>query len=468
MPRRVFALLVALCLSAPTLVLGQAAAPPAPPKPVLAPTADVATKVETYLRAQARVNRFSGTVLVARDGAPIVSSGYGWANAEWEIPNTPATKFRLGSITKQFTATLVLRLQEQKKLTVQDPICTYLTPCPDVWKPITIHHLLTHTSGIPSYTGLPDYQKTMMVPKTIEQMVAVFRDLPLEFAPGEKFKYNNSGYFLLGVIIEKVAGKKYDEALRDEIFVPLGMKDTGYDWSEPLLPRRASGYTRKGDTWVNAKFLDMQQPYSAGSLYSTVEDLLKWDQALYTDRVLPPAARTAMFTPFKDGYAYGWAVQPAEKAPSGHVQVSHGGGINGFATMIQRVPDDRVTVIVLSNVDNINAGAIARDVMAINYSLPYQVPIERTSITVNPSVLEQYVGRYQIAPDFILTVTLEGNQLMTQATGQNKLEVFAESETRFFLKVVDAQLTFAKGEDGKVSHVTLHQGGVDRKAPKIP
>ena len=263
------------------------------------------------------MNGFSGAVLVARGGSPVVSKGYGWANAEWEIPNTPTTKFRLGSITKQFTATLVLRLQEQKKLTVQDPICTYVAPCPDLWKPVTIHHLLTHTSGIPSYTGLPDYQKTMMMPRTIEQMVAVFRDLPLEFAPGEKFKYNNSGYFLLGVIIEKVAGKKYEDALRDEIFTPLGMKDTGYDWSEPLLPRRAAGYTRRGDTWVNAKFLDMQQPYSAGSLYSTVEDLLKWDQALYTDRVLPEPARTAMFTPFKDNYAYGWAIQPAEQATSG-------------------------------------------------------------------------------------------------------------------------------------------------------
>ena len=468
MPRRVFVPLVLLSLALPALALGQSAAPAAPPQPTLAAAADVTQKADAYLRAQARVNGFSGTVLLARGGSPILSNGYGWANVEWEVPNTPTTKFRLGSITKQFTATLVLRLQEQKKLTVQDPICTYLTPCPDVWKPITIHHLLTHTSGIPSYTGLPDYQKTMMMPRTIEQMVAVFRDLPLEFAPGEKFKYNNSGYFLLGVIIEKVAGKKYDEALRDEIFAPLGMKDTGYDWSEPLIPRRASGYTRKGDTWVNAKFLDMQQPYSAGSLYSTVEDLLKWDQALYTDRVLPQAARTAMFTPFKDGYAYGWAVQPAEKAPSGHVQVSHGGGINGFSTMIQRVPDDRVTVIVLSNVDNINASAIARDVMAITYSLPYQVPTERTSIIVSPSVLEQYVGRYQIAPDFILTVTLEGNQLMTQATGQNKLEVFAESETKFFLKAVDAQLTFGKDAEGKVTDVTLHQGGQDRKAPRIP
>jgi len=271
-------------------------------------------------------------------------------------------------------ATVLASIEEQGKLSVQDPICTYVKPCPELWKPVTIHHLLTHTSGIPSYTGLPDYQKTMMVPRTIDQMVAVFRDLPLEFAPGETFKYNNSGYFLLGVIIEKVTEKIYEHALRDEIFTPLGLADTGYDWSEPLLRHRAAGYTRRGNEVVNAKFLDMQQPYAAGSLYSTVEDLLKWDQALYTDRVLPEPARTAMFTPFKDNYAYGWAIQPADKSTSGHLQIGHGGGINGFSTMIQRVPDDRVTVIVLSNVDNLSAGNIARDVTAILYGRPYQVP----------------------------------------------------------------------------------------------
>ncbi len=459
-------LVLALTASAPGRALAQAAAAPAP-TPVLAPSAEVAGKVDAYLQAQATINGFSGTVLVARGGSPVFSKGYGWANAEWQIPNTPTTKFRLGSITKQFTAAVVLRLQEQKKLSIQDPICTYVAPCPDTWKPITVHHLLTHTSGIPSYTGLPGYGTTMMMPRTIDQMVAVFRELPLEFAPGEKFKYNNSGYFLLGVIIEKVAGKKYEDALRDEIFGPLGMKDTGYDWSEPLLPQRASGYTRRGDGLVNAKPLDMQQPYAAGSLYSTVNDLLIWDQALYTDRVLPESARTAMFTPFKDNYAYGWAVQPPERATSGKPQVGHGGGINGFSTMITRVPSDTIAVIVLGNVENINAGNIARDVMAITYSLPYQTPRVRTSTTVAPEVLAQYVGRYQITPDFILAVTLEDGKLMTQATGQSKLEAFGESEAKFFLKVVDAQLTFGRDAAGKVTHVTLHQNGQDRKALRL-
>jgi CubicO group peptidase (beta-lactamase class C family) len=458
---------VVTAAASPSATWAQSAATAPQTASAPAPAADVAANVDAYLQAQNRVGGFNGAVMVARNGVPIISKGYGWANAEWKVANTPQTKFRLGSITKQFTAAAVLQLQEQKKLTVQDPICTYLTPCPDTWKPVTIHHLLTHTSGIPSYTGSPEYGKTMMVPKTIEQMVAGFRDLPLEFAPGERFKYNNSGYFLLGVIIEKITGKKYEDVLRDAIFDPLGMKDSGYDWSEALILRRASGYARRDETLVNARPLDMQQPYSAGSLYSTIEDLLVWDQALYTDRVLPQSARTAMYTPVKDNYAYGWAVQPADKSASGHLQIGHGGGINGFATMIQRVPDDRVTVIVLCNVENVSAGDIARDVMAITYGRPYKLPVERTAVTVKPETLAQYVGRYQMGPDFVLAVTLENGHLMTQATGQNKLEVFAESDTRFFLKAVDAQLTFGRDADGKVTHVTVHQGGQDRKAPRI-
>jgi len=462
MNRLVLATLFAFAIVAPA-----GAQPATAEAPAVIATSDLIGKADAYLAAQAKANGFSGSVLIARDGTRLYSKGFGLANAEWNIANTPTTKFRLGSITKQFTATAILRLQEQGKLKVQDPICTYVSPCPDTWKAVTVHHLLTHTSGIPSYTGSPEYGKTMMMPKTQEEMVAGFRDLPLEFQPGEKFKYNNSGYFLLGLIIEKVSGKKYEDVLRAEIFDPLGMNDSGYDWSSPVIPRRAAGYQRR-DSLVNAPYLDMQQPFSAGSLYSTVDDLLLWDQALYTDKVLPAAAREAMFTPFKDGYAYGWAITPPEKAPSGKRQVGHGGGINGFSTMITRVPDDRLVVIVLGNVDNVNTSAIARDLTSIAYGKPYTTPVERTAITVKPDVLAQYVGRYELSPTFILTVTLEDGRLMTQATNQPKFQVYPESETKFFLKVVDAQLTFGRDAAGTVTDVTLHQNGRDQKAKKLP
>ena len=449
-----------LLVSAPR---AQEASAPAPP-----PDATVAQRVDDYMQAEVRVNGFSGSILLARKGTPIVARGYGFANAEWNIANTPRTKFRLGSITKQFTSMVVMQLQQQGRLKVQDPICQYLTPCPDTWKAITVHHLLTHTSGIPSYTNSPSYMATMMVPKTVEQMVAGFRDLPLEFEPGAQFKYNNSGYFLLGVLIETITGQPYERVLTDQIFRPLGLKDSGYDTPNRILPMRAAGYSRQGSDIVNAPFLDMVQPFSAGALYSTVEDLLTWDQALYTDRLLQADARNAMFTPFKGGYAYGWQVPTPSPQTFGRKQVAHGGGINGFSTMIIRLPDENVTSIVLSNVQQAPTSRIARDLLAILLGQPYRVAVVRTVATVDPKLYDEYVGQYQLTPTFILTVTRDGDRLMTQATGQPKFEIFPESDTKFFLKVVDAQLTFVRDERGAVTHVILHQGGKDQRAARMP
>ena len=368
--RRVLFLMIVACLLAlPGAPGAQTATAPAPPSEAV-----VAQRVDEYMPAEMRVNGFSGTILLARKGAAIVAKGYGQANAEWDIPNTPRTKFRLGSITKQFTSMAVMQLQQQGKLKVQDPICQYLTPCPDAWKAITLHHLLTHTSGIPSYTNSPSYMASMMMPKTVDQMVAGFRDLPLEFEPGSQFKYDNSGYFLLGVLLEKVTGQPYARVLQDQIFTPLGMRDTGYDTTAQILPMRASGYSRQGGNVTNAPYLDMVQPFAAGALYSTVEDLLKWDQALYTDQLLPSAARSAMFTPFKSDYAYGWQAPAPSPQTFGRKQLAHGGGINGFSTMIIRMPDENVTSIVLSNVQQAQTGRIARDLLAILFGQPYEVP----------------------------------------------------------------------------------------------
>jgi D-alanyl-D-alanine carboxypeptidase len=466
--RRSLALTIISCL----LVLTTAPGAQVATAPALPSDATIVQRVDAYMQTEIRVNGFSGTILLARKGAPIVAKGYGPANAEWDIPNTPRTRFRLGSITKQFTSMVVMQLQQQGKLKVQDPICQYLTPCPDAWKPITIHHLLTHTSGIPSYTSSPSYMATMMVPKTVDQMVAGFRDLPLEFEPGSQFKYNNSGYFLLGVLLEGVTGHPYERVLRDQIFTPLGMRDSGYDSPTRILPMRASGYSRQGSELTNAPYLDMVQPFAAGALYSTVEDLLTWDQALYTEQLLPNAARSAMFTPFKNDYAYGWQVPTPSPQTFGRRQVAHGGGINGFSTMIIRLPEENITSIVLSNVQQASTGRIARDLLAILFGEPTAVnnavAAARTVAKVDPKVYDAYVGQYPLAPTFILTITREGDRLMTQATGQPKFEIFPESETTFFLKVVDAQITFVKDDRGTVTHLILHQGGKDQKAPKTP
>lgn len=364
---------LALLVSVSTVV-AQAPATPEAQAPATTPAAPAALdpaalqqKVDALMQEHVKTGGFTGTILLAAEGKPLVARGYGYANLEWQVPNTPATKFRIGSVTKQFTSMLIMQLREQGKITLEHSVCAFVSPCPDAWKPVTIHHLLTHTSGIPTYTGIPSWRETMMMPKSVEQMIDVFRNLPLEWTPGEKYAYNNSGYFLLGAVIEKVTAKKYEEALREMILVPLGMSDTGYDWPATILPRRASGYAGRGNLIANAPYLDMQHPYSAGSLYSTVEDLLRWDQALYTDKLLPAAAKQIMWTPFKNNYAYGWSIVPASPETFGHRRLVHGGGINGFSAMLIRQPDVNVTAIVLANSSSVNAGAVARDLLAVYY-----------------------------------------------------------------------------------------------------
>ena len=449
----------ALLFAFPYVSFSQARGPAVP--------AGFAARVEEYMEAHTKLRRFTGSILVAREGKVLISRGYGFANSEWGIPNTPTTKFRLGSITKQFTSMVVMQLQEQGGLSVQDPICRYLSPCPESWKPVTIHHLLTHTSGIPSYTNLPDYRPKMMIPTSKEEMVARFRDLPLEFTLGEQYKYDNSGYFLLGLIIEKITSKPYEDVVRSQILEPLGMKATGYDHSEAILKQRAAGYAPSGDGLANAAYLDMAQPYAAGSLYSTVEDLLLWDQALYTEKLLRKEALDAMFTPFKNGYAYGWQIRPASPATFGRKQIAHGGGINGFATFIARYPDEKATVIVLCNNQEFPAGNVATDLAAILFGAKYEIPVEHKLAKVDPGIYDSYVGEYELTPGFVLTVTREEGKLMTQATGQSKVEVFPESEMRFFLKAVEAQITFVKDESGRVTALILHQGGRDQTAKRI-
>jgi len=410
-----------------------------------------------------KLNHFSGAVLISKDGETIFARGYGFANAEHQVLNTTQTKFRLGSITKQFTAMAILILHERGKLKLDDPVGKYLDDAPKAWEGVTIHHLLTHTGGVPSYTDAPDYLKKMMMPETVKSMIARFRDKPLDFKPGEKFHYSNSGYFLLGAIIEKLSGKSYEAFLKEAIFDPLGMNDTGYDHPATLLRGRAAGYSRDGDGLKNAEYLDMAQPYAAGSLYSTVLDLARWDRALHQGKLISKESYTKMYKSFKDNYAYGWSVTTTE----GRREIQHGGGINGFVTEILRYPDQNVCVVVLSNVLPMNPGRVAHDLAAAAFGEPYELPRARKVAKVDPKIFDAYVGRYEIEPKVIATFTREGDRLMTQITGQPKLEVFPESETVFFLKVVDATITFVKDEKGHVSHIVIHQGGRDTKAKRL-
>jgi CubicO group peptidase (beta-lactamase class C family) len=238
-------------------------------------------KMDEAVQAYVKNGQFMGSVLVARVDQVLLSKGYGSANLEWNIPNDPTTKFRLGSVTKQFTAAAILLLEERGKLKIDDPVKVYLPDAPAAWEKVTIFHLLTHTSGIPSFTSFPDYQTTEATPSTPEQLVARFRTKPLEFVPGEKWNYSNSGYVLLGYLIEKISGESYAKFIKTNIFDPLGMKDSGYDLNSAIIVHRAAGYDPGAQGPVNTGFIHMSIPFSAGALYSTTEDLLRWEQGLF-------------------------------------------------------------------------------------------------------------------------------------------------------------------------------------------
>jgi len=413
--------------------------------------------VQSYVPKQ-----FMGTVLVAEDGKVLLDRGYGFANLEWQVPNTPTTKFRLGSITKQFTAASILLLEERGKLKVEDPVKKYMPDAPAAWDKITIFHLLTHTSGIPNFTSFPDYRDTEAAATTPEKLVARFRDKPLDFQPGEKWSYSNSGYVLLGYLIEKVSGKSYSDFVQQNIFAPLGMKDSGYDSNSAVIERRAAGYSRGKDGAVNAGFVHMSIPFSAGALYSTTGDLLRWEQGLFGGKVLKPESLAKMTTPFKEDYAFGLGVITKD----GRKRIAHGGGIEGFNTSLTYYPEDKLVVAVLANLNGPFADQINSQLSQVAHGEKVVLSSERKEVTVSPDLLKQYVGTYEMASDFRLVMTLEDGHLMTQATNQNKNPMFAESETRFFLKVVDAQVEFFKNDKGEVAYLVLHQNGRETKLVK--
>jgi CubicO group peptidase (beta-lactamase class C family) len=449
--------LIALCLCFVQFIAAQNSA--------AAPTNEqITAKIDEYMNAAVKVEGFSGSILVARDGKPIVNKGYGMANIELNVPNTPDTVFRIGSVTKQFTAMAIMMLAERGKLNVNDPACKYLTDCPAAWQSITVKNLLTHTAGVPNYTSFPDFAKTAALPATSAEMIGRFRDKPLDFAVGEKYAYSNSGYYLLGAIIEKVSGKSYADFLQENIFTPLGMRQSGYDVSARVIKNRASGYAKQGGEFVNASYMDMTLPGAAGAIYSTTGDMLLWDQALYTEKLVSRKALDETFTPVKSNYGYGWSIG---KQFDRQV-IGHGGNIFGFASHITRFPADKITVIVLSNVQGAPSGKIANDLSAIVFGAAYEIPKERKEIAVDQKVLEKYVGQYELAaPKIVLNFTIVNGKLFGELAGQSKFALSAESETVFFSKDAPVQITFTRDANGATTGMTFSQGGANIPAQKI-
>jgi CubicO group peptidase (beta-lactamase class C family) len=350
-------------------------------------------KIDKLVSEYADCCSFSGTVLVSDHDKVIFKKGYGLANREWNIPNTPDVKFRIGSITKQFTSMLIMQQVGKGVIKLDGHLSGYLPYYrKDTGSKVTISQLLSHTSGIPSYTDDPKFFSDVSRNYyAVDDFVKKFCSGDLQFEPGTKFHYDNSGFFILGAVLEHATGKTYEALLKENILVPLGMKDTGFDHFEDILPKRAAGYQQDLDGVENAPYLDMALPYAAGSLYSTVEDLYKWDQALYTDKLVPNDLKQKLFTPNLEHYGYGWDIRtvPADEPGSGQTMISHGGGINGFNTLEQRLVGDHDLIVVFNNTPGANLGEMAKGIRAILYGQEPATPKRSLESELGKTVVHQ-------------------------------------------------------------------------------
>jgi len=424
-----------------------------------AEAATYAQRADALVRAYVAEGRFSGTVLVAREGRPVFRKSYGLANREWDAPATEDTRYRIGSMTKQFTAVSILQLAEAGKLALDDPVSRYYPEAPPAWGAVTLRHLLTHTSGIvshPSFHG--PFAAQARQDWTPEQIVALTRDQPLAFTPGARFAYDNTGYDLLGLIVERVSGEPYAAYLRDHVFRPAGLTHTGFDVATEILPHRATGYSLVGDHVENAPYLSMSVLYAAGGLYSTVDDLLTWDLALHGGKVLAPTSLAEMFRDQGFHYGFGEFID----VDQGHRHWGHGGGLLGFASMLDHYPDDGLTVVVLSNLEQANATRIAR-VLALLYFDPALA--DRPSGSTTPGERAAYVGRYQLAPRLMAEVSQDQGRLFVQIGGQPSIELLREFGRTFFMTTLPFQVTFADG--GPAGALVLHQGLQDTAARRL-
>ena len=418
-------------------------------------------------------------VIVAQDGQIVYQKGFGYANIEHRVPVSPETKFRIGSITKQFTAAAILKLQEEGKLSIEDKLSKFIPDYPR-GDEVTIHHLLTHTSGIHSYTSKPDFMKTVTVEIKPDELIDSFKNDKFDFDPGEKQMYNNSGYFLLGYIVEKVSGKSFGDYLKETFFDPLDMKDTDIHHWSLILDHEATGYSYIGGKVQKAINWDMSRAGGAGALYSTVGDLYRWNEALFNGKLLKESSLKAAFTPARlndgsigqvlgeSGYGYGLVMGEIREMKL----LSHGGGLQGFNSYLMRLPEKNFTIAVLANclpqTPEMGTSALAHNIAAVHLfeQMAKQVSIKEDK-TIDSKIYDDYVGRYDYGNSAVLIVTKEGDRLLAQLTSQPKLEIFPRSESEFFWKVVDAQITFVRNEKGKVTHAIHHQGGRTLKAPKL-
>lgn len=428
-------------------------------------------QLNTYLNEQGFTTESPGlSLLVAKDGKTIYKTGLGMADLENDVKANTNHVFEIGSITKQFTAVSILILEEQGKLSIDDDITTYIKDYPTQGKTITIHHLLNHTSGIKSYTNMPSFIQHARTDMTPTELIDVFKNEPMEFDPGTQYNYNNSGYVLLGHIIEIVSGQNYADFIKANIFDKLGMSNSFYGSMTQIIPNRARGYSETDSGFSNASYLSLTIPYAAGSIMSTTEDLLKWQNAVSANTLISKNAlnRAINGSKLDNGddipYGYGWI--------KGNIRGSrtyeHSGGIFGYSSNGIFLPEENMYVIGLTNCDCGNVGAITTNVAAIALGKPF--PKKEDAIALGKEQMAKWVGAYEFDGGVIRHITIKDNQLFSQREGSTNLQIYPMTETNFIFDGGDVSYDFYM-ENGKrmtiftASGNTLIGHGIDKAPP---
>lgn len=520
-------------------------------------------KIDNILSQQFDKNETGISVLVAKKGNVVYRKAFGKANLELDVAMSPKNVFEVGSITKQFTAVAILMLEEEGKLNLQDDITKFLPDYPTKGQKITVHHLLTHTSGIKSYTSMQKFGEVATKDEEPLKFIDFFKNEPMDFNSGEKYLYNNSGYFILGYIVEKVSGMSYPKFLEENIFKKLNMDNSYYGSHRKLIKNRASGYQKRGEDYLNAQYISLTLPYAAGSIMSNVDDMLKWQKAISNNSLVKKETIQKAFTNYtlnngeKINYGYGWSLNELNGEPT----IEHGGAIPGYLSMGVYIPKEDVYVIAFSNCGCKRPTNLALEIAALTMGKPIfkesnkvslskeelnkwvgtyefdngairyitlednklyseregssrkfkifptsanifsfedglisyvfseengqkraffknrinkekgvfstkKAPAVKKEIKVAANILKKYEGKYELRPGFVITITSKEQQLFAQATGQPQFELFAESPTKFFLKVVTASVEFHQDEQGNTNALTLFQGGREMKAKK--
>ncbi len=430
------------------------------------------SKIDSIVSLQYSANEPGITILVAKDGKAIYKKALGKSNLELNIPIEVNSVFQIGSITKQFTAVSILMLAEQGKLNIEDKIGKYIPEYIEVGRDITIHHLLNHTSGIKNKTPLSEKNYTSRMDRSPKELITYFKDEPLAFMPGEKFKYSNAGYILLGQIIETISKQSYGQFIQENIFDKIGMTSSYCGDMKQVIPNRSTGYIIKQNEFVKSDYMNLSLAYSAGAILSTTEDLLKWQNALLQNTLLKESSIKQAMTPTllnsgkKIPYGYGFRFSRLGNSPV----VAHTGSTKGFTSIALFLPQENMYITVLTNCNCKNVNNVAKQVAELFVTSPdvnkvsavtKTIEQEKKSIAVSAEILNNYTGTYEVKPNVNLTIGLDNtNQLYLLAPGQTKkVELFAETQNHFFVKIVDAEITFNKNETNNVISLTLNQSG---------